>query len=219
MLLTAISCRAGAYFHRKSLPWVSATYFFGTAAATLVGAAGLLWMLGLRGWEDQAPLLMLIPIAYIVAARLYRGHTPEEPLVWCAHAATFVMLVSSVNSAIKGFLPISAAPLNLTLAAFAAEAAVFYGLAAAFRQKGFNVYLATIMASGAVWQLMKYFEVNNEYYTVAFALIGIALLIAYRLAVLERFQQGNLTGAMFQSANAWLSVAFVSAALETVFKE
>jgi hypothetical protein len=219
MLLTAIACRAGAYLHRKSLPWVSATYFFGTAAATLVGAAGLLWMLGLQGWEAQAPLLMLIPIAYIVAARLYRGHTAEMPMLWCAHMATAVMLVSSINSAIKGFMPIEAATLNLTLAVFAAEATVFYGLAAAFRQKGINVYLATIMASGAVWQLLKYFGVPNEYYTVAFALIGIGLLIAYRMAVLERFQQGGLAGAAFQSANAWLSVAFVSSALQTIADE
>jgi hypothetical protein len=219
MLLTAISCRAGAYFYRRSLAWVSAVYFFATAAATLVGAAGLLWVLGLTRWQDQAPLLMLIPIAYIVAARLYRGHTPENPLVWCAHAATAVMVVSSAVSTMlfKGFFgTVAGDPLNLALACFAAEAAIFYGLAAAFRQKGFNVYLATVMASGAVWQLFKFANVGNEYYTVAFALIGIALFIAYRLAVLERFQQGNLSRAMFQSANAWLSVAFVSAALQTI---
>jgi hypothetical protein len=220
MLLTAISCRAGAYFYRHSLPWVSAAYFFGTAAATLVGAAGLLWMLGLKTWEGQAPLLMLIPIAYIVAARLYRGHTPENPLVWCAHAATAVMLVSSIRAALEGFFdPVVAKSINLALAAFAAEAAIFYGLAAAFRQKGINVYLATVMASGAVWQLLKYANVNNEYFTVAFALIGIALLIAYRFAVLDRFKQGGLTGAMFQSANAWLSVAFVSSVLQTISEQ
>jgi hypothetical protein len=220
MLLTAIACRAGAYFHRKSLPWVSATYFFSTAAATLVGAAGLLWMLGLREWEQQAPLLMLIPIAYLVAGRLYRGHTAEMPMLWCAHAATAVMLVSSLRAALHGFFdPVVAKTTNLSLAAFAVEAAVFYGLAAAFRQRGINVYLATVMASGAVWQLLKFFDVNNEYYTVAFALIGIALLIAYRMAVLERFQQGGLAGAAFQSANAWLSVAFVSSALQTIADE
>jgi hypothetical protein len=217
MLLVAISCRAGAYFYRRALTWVSAVYFFGTAAATLVGAAGLLWMLGLQTWEKQAPLLMLIPIAYIVAARLYRGHTPENPLVWCAHAATAVMLVSSIRAALEGFFdPVVEKSINLALAAFAAEAAIFYGLAAAFRQKGFNIYLATIMASGAIWQLLKYANVNNEYYTVAFALIGIGLLIAYRFAILERFKQAMLTGAMFQSANAWLSVAFVSSVLQTI---
>jgi hypothetical protein len=217
MLLTAISCRVGAYVYRNSLPWVSAVYFFATAAATLVGAAGMLFVLHLTRWQDQAPLLMLIPIAYVVAARLYRGHTPEMPLLICAHAATAVMLVSSVSSAMTGFFETAAKdPLNLALAMFAAEGAVFYTLAAAFRQKGINVYLATIMASGAVWQLLKYFDVNNEYYTVAFALIGIALLIAYRMAVLERLRQGGLVGAAFQSANAWLSVAFVSSVLQTI---
>jgi hypothetical protein len=217
MLLTAISCRAGAYLYRKTLPPVSVAYFFGTAAATLVGAAGLLWVLGLQTWEGQAPLLMLIPILYIIAARLYRGHTPETPLVWCAHAATAVMIVSSVRTALEGcFDPVVAKSVNLTLALFAAEAAVFYTLAAIFRMKGFNVYFATVMASGAIWQLLKYANVDNEYYTVAFAIIGIALLVAYRFAVLERFKQSGLTAAAFQSANAWLSVAFVSSVLQTI---
>ena len=42
MFLTAVSCRIGAHLYRHSIPWLSTTYFFGTAAATLVGAAGLL---------------------------------------------------------------------------------------------------------------------------------------------------------------------------------
>ena len=67
---------------------------------------------------------MLIPIAYIAAARLYRGHTPERPLVWCAHAATVVMLVSSIRAALEGFFdPVVEKSINLALAAFAAEAA------------------------------------------------------------------------------------------------
>ena len=76
-------------------------------------------------------------------------------------------------------------PLNLLLAAFFAEAALFYALAAAFRRQGFNVYLGTAMACGAVWQLLLYWHVGPEYYTLTFALVGLALLVCYRLAVLE----------------------------------
>src|SRR5262249_59263369 len=80
MLLTAITCRVGAHLCRHSLPWVSTVYFFGTGAATLAGAAGLLALVGLPTWDKQAVILMLIPIAYLVASRLYRGHTAEQPL-------------------------------------------------------------------------------------------------------------------------------------------
>ena len=40
MLLTAISCRVGAYLYRQSQPRLAAVYFFATAAATLVGGDG-----------------------------------------------------------------------------------------------------------------------------------------------------------------------------------
>ena len=41
------------------------------------------------------PVLMLLPIAYLIAARLYRGHTPENPLIWVAHSATGVMIAAA----------------------------------------------------------------------------------------------------------------------------
>jgi hypothetical protein len=105
---------------------------------------------------------------------------------------------------------------NLLLALFWAEAAVFFGLAAAYRQYGFNIYLATAMACASVWQLLSYWDIGAEYYTVTFAALGMLLLIAYRLAVLEQFQQKGLAGAAFQCANGLMSLSFVAAALLTM---
>jgi hypothetical protein len=65
MLATAISCRIGAYLYRHTMARLSATYFFGTAAATIVAIAGLLAMINVRSWAVQAPILMLVPIAYL----------------------------------------------------------------------------------------------------------------------------------------------------------
>ena len=76
MAVTAVSCRIGAYLYRHERKDISTTYFFGTAAATLAGAAGLLVVAsdGKMPWHEQAPLLMIIPILYLIASRLYRGH-------------------------------------------------------------------------------------------------------------------------------------------------
>jgi hypothetical protein len=212
MLLTAVSCRVGAFLYRHDHPSVSLTYFFGTAAATMVGAAGLLFVLGLSRWEDQAPLLILIPILYVLAARLYRGHTAEKPLVWVGHAATAVMLVSSLGAAVKGFAPVHGQSLNLSLALFFAEAAVFYVLTAALHKQEAGVYLATAMACAAVWQLLKYTTLADEYYILTFAVVGLGLLIGYRFAALDR-QIGGLGKAAFISGNVLVSLAFVAAAL------
>ena len=48
MLVTALSCRVGAFLYRHEHPSVSWVYFFGTAAATMTGAAGLLNHLAAR---------------------------------------------------------------------------------------------------------------------------------------------------------------------------
>jgi hypothetical protein len=221
MLATAFSCRIGAYLYRHTMPHLSATYFFGTGAAMIVAIAGLLAVIGLRAWAVQAPILMLIPIAYLVSARLYRGHTAEKPLVWVAYAASGVMIVSVLAAALHVTaqvtdLVITGQSMNLLLALFWAEAAVFFGLAAAYRKHGFNIYLATAMACASVWQLLSYWEIGAEYYTVTFACLGMLLLIAYRLALLERFQQKGLSGAAFQCANGLMSLSFVAAALLTM---
>ena len=94
-----------------------------------------------------------------------------------------------------------------------AEAAAFYLLTALFRKQGVNVYLCTAAACGAVWQLLQYRQVLPEYYTLAFALAGLALLIGYRLPVWDR---ARLAQPAFDCANALMSLSFVAAALLTL---
>lgn len=214
MLAAALSCRASAHLFRHSHPGLSLTYFFGTGAATLVGAAGLLKVASpTMQWQDQAPLLMLIPVLYLLAARLYRGHTQEKPLIWVAHAATVVMLISSLGAAFKGFLLIKGQTLNLLLAAFFAEAAVFYLLEAVWRKHAAGVYACTATACAAVWQLLKWGGFADEYFILTFAVVGLLLLVVYRFAVLENVNLGGMARAAFQSGNALLSLAFVGGAL------
>ncbi len=216
MVATALSCRIGAYLTRRSRPVLSVLYFFGTMAATLLAAAGLL-VVSWPGspWEYQAPMLMLIPIAYIIAARLYRGHTPEKPLVWVGHAATGLMLLFSLGTAVWGFTVVEQQPLNLLLALFFAEAAVFYFLAAVLHQQSGAFYPFTLVGCAAIWQLLKYWGVADEYYTVAFAVAGLLLLIGYRLAMLDRYG-GRTSHAAFACGNVLLSLAFLTAALVSI---
>ena len=174
MFITAASCRVGAHLNRHAMPWLAAVYFFGTAAAVLMGLAGLLAINGVNTWDKMAPIMMVVPILYMISARLYRGHTQELPLVWVAHTATAVMIAAVLGAATHltpqhVFEPMSGKSLNLLLALFFSEATVFYGLAAAFRKQGINIYLGTAMACGAIWQLLQYWQVGAEYYTLTFA--------------------------------------------------
>lgn len=213
MALTAVASRVGAYLYRNSAKWLPTAYHFATAAATMVGAVALLAAFGLETWQEHAPIMMLIPIAYLVAAKLYGDRGPSEPLTWVAHTATVVMLISSMSSAFAGFTRIiEGQTLNLALAAFFAEAATFYGLATVFQRQPKCVHWATVMACGSLWQLMTYFGFSADAYLLTFAGIGLLLLIAYRFSVLEQTAAAPLAEAAFKAANSLLSLAFVSAA-------
>jgi hypothetical protein len=215
MVLTAGSCRMGAYVNRKSSPSLTAISLFSTAAATLIAATAVLAVLGLDHWYQHAPILMLIPIAYLAAARLYQGRPEAQPLVWVARAATAVMLAGSFASAFIGFTrPVEGQLLNLSLMIFFIEAAIYFALAAAWRSEAVGVHLSAAMLCGALWQLLTYFGVAGEFYTLTFAIVGLGLLVAYRLALLERFAGGRLVDATFQGANTLLSLSFVAAALQ-----
>jgi hypothetical protein len=218
MLLTTVACYIGAHLYRHSLPWLSTTYFFGAAAAMLVGAAGLFTILGFKTWDELAPVLMVIPILYLFTSLLIRGHSLENPLVWAAQSATAVIIASVLGASFHltpehVFEPATGMRLNLSLALVFAEAALFYALAAGFRKHGISVYLCAAAASGSVWQLLQYWQVGAEYYTLTFAIVGLILLIGYRLAMWE---WAGLAEPAFQCANALLSLSFVAAALLTL---
>jgi hypothetical protein len=218
MLLAAVASRVGAHLNRHSANWLPTSYHFATAASAMVGSVAALAAMGLETWQQHAPMMMLIPIAYLVAAKLYNDVSLSRSLTWVAHSATGVMLVSSLSSAFIGFgfVPgqVEHASLNLALAVFFAEATVFYGLATGFQRQPRFVHLSALMACGSLWQMMALCGIHGaEAYILAFALIGLALLVVYRFSILEQTGAAPLAEAAFQTANSVLSLAFVSAAM------
>ena len=76
-----------------------------------------------------------------------------------------------------------------------------YVLATVMQRQVWTIHLSAAMACGAVWQLLTYLGVPAEFYTLAFALVGLGLLVVYRFALLKHFAAGPLAGAAFQSGN------------------
>jgi hypothetical protein len=163
---------------------------------------------------------MLIPIGYLLASRLYRGHPSADPLAWVAHTATLVMIASVLGSALhitpRVIEPVVGQRLNLLLALFCAEAAIFYALAAILRKQGANIYMFTVMACGAIWQLLNFASLSTEWYPLAFAALGMALLVAYRFSAIEKFHHPMLAHAAYQCANALMSLSFIASILITL---
>ena len=226
MLVVAVSNRISAHISREVSLRQVAAYLFFSAAGLLLAAAGLLPLIGLEQWYQQAPLLMLIPIGYIIASRFWRGRIPERPLGWIAHTATgiilFHVLVASLQELGAVIRPVLEQTQNLLLGVVFAEAALFYALAGIFRKRSVNAYFAAAAGCGALWQWMGYFDVAGCYHTMVYAVLGLAGLVTARSLGLEQVTVYEETGektlstrgrglTAFQSGNAILSIAQLSA--------
>lgn len=229
MLLATVGNRASAHLLRRTNPRFSAAYFFLAAAAMVVAAAGSLRALGLSAWSEQAPWLMLLPIGYLLAARLWRGHSPERPLGWVAHAAAAVILVHVLVGSLEVIgsvvSPIQKNSLNLLLGLVFAEAALFYTLAAVIRRRSLNVYFAALAACGALWQFLGYQGIPGPYYAMLYSGLGVALLALARFLGIEQIEvygslgeKGRATRgrglAASQTGNAIVALAVLAAALQ-----
>ncbi len=230
MLLVAVSNRMSAWLFEEPSPRWSAVNLFGSAAALMLAAAGLLRTLEMQAWPQQAPWLMLFPIAYLLAARGWRGHRVERPLNWVAHTAALVILVHVLIAALEiaeqVVRPLQQSTDNLILGLVFLQAAVFYSLAAAFRRRSAHVYYAALAVCGALWQFVGYFGVPEAYYTMLYAVLGIVCLALARLLGLQRVlafqaptgEKGWVTRgrglAAFQMGNAILLIASLAAILQ-----
>jgi len=230
MLLVAVCNRISAFRLRVEDSKTSAIYFFLSAGSLIIAAAGMLRQYGLLTWTHQAPLLMLIPVGYLVASRLWIGQGPERPLVWIAHTATAVILVhglaATFNTLETVFQPIQGHFDNLLLAVVFGEAALFYMLAGLFRKRSGNVYFAAAAACASLWQAIGYWgRIDHCYYTMLYAVVGVSLIGISRVIGLELVETYAANGAkslrprgrglaLLQSGNAILIVALLAASLQ-----
>jgi len=235
MLVAAITSRISAWLYGATSSKTSATYLCFSAGGLVVAAAGLLRVLGLVFWHQQVPLLMLIPIGYLIASRLWRDRSPERPLGWVAHAATAVLLfhvgiamIASWETLESVFRPPAGQLSNLLLGITLLEAAVFYVLAAYLRRQSLNVYFAMICLCAGLWQLMGYSGFfSAPYYAMMYALLGLAFLVIARVLGIEQVTLYETFGEpikgirgkgfpAYQGGNAVLLVAFLAAVLQAL---
>ncbi len=154
--------------------------------------------------------MMLIPISHLLAAHFSGERAQAKLLRLVAHAAAAIMLLSSLDSAFAGLRRDESGTLNLSLALFFIEAAVFYGMVMRIEKRPQLVYVTTWMLCASLWQVLTYAGVAMQMFSTVFALFGVLLLVAYRLSFWERTGAQQLAEPFFQAANALVSLAMLS---------
>ena len=189
MAVVAACNRTAAWLFREASPRWAAAYLFFTGAALLIGAAGLLRAVGVDRWVTQAPLLMLVPIAYLAAMRLWRGRSPARPLYWVAQGGAAVILAHVAVATLREIAvldPVRGQAANLWLGLTFALAAAFYFLAALWRgDHRFNVPAGAAAATAALWQLLGYWDVPGEWHAAVYAGLGLTGILVARARGLE----------------------------------
>lgn len=228
MVVVTAANWASAWLVRRRDERSATAYFVLSALAAVVAAAGLLRMLGLTAWNQQAPWLMLVPVAYMVASRLWRGRPAERPLYWVAQGSGAIVVAQTLIGAasnLSTLLPRVGSTETLLLALVFVEATVLYGLGAIMHRRGLNLHAAMAAACGALWQMMGYLGVDSSYYAMLFAGLGVILLVVSRVLGLEESNQPQrgggsvpaLSGAglpAYQAGNAVICVALLAAFLQ-----
>lgn len=227
MLVVAVANRISAWVYQQRSPSLAAVYLFFAAAALVVSAGGTLRMWEIQEWYRQAAIMMLVPLGYIVAAVFWRGQSPERPVTWIAHLATWGILIHVLLESLP--LAFRDGPkddlVHLYLAAILLETSIFYAIAATTRRNVLDTYLCAAATAGALWQGMLSLEVPQEYYTTAVALLGLAGLAVGRWLGIEKQQvfdhqgvpttvAGGTGAPILRSGHALLSLALLIALMK-----
>jgi hypothetical protein len=126
---------------------------------------------------------------------------------------------------LRSFAPMDGLRSSLMLGLVFTEVAAFYFLAGIFRARTGNFYLAAAAACGALWQFLGYYGIDERYYTMLYAGLGLACLVASRALGLERVAVYRLNSLktwvprgrglhVFQCGNGILSVACLAALMQ-----
>ena len=231
MIFVAVCNRVMSLLLQKQSQRAAGTHVFLSAASVLIAAASLARILHVESWTQQAPLVMLVPLAYLFAARLWKGRNWEYPVAISAQVGAAVILWHVLFNTVLFRIgqnifvePVFNSQDNIWLGLVFVEAAVFYVLYAVFFRQSVNIYLATTAACAAVWQFANYRGMEEAYYTMAYASLGLIFLAVARAmqprdalpAVGEAPQSSELTTATatLHSANGLLSLAFIAAILQ-----
>jgi len=200
MVVIAAGNRISSWIFEQSKAWFAAAYLFLSASGLMIAAVALLRAMDWVQWTHRAPVVLVIPIFYLIGSRFWRGKPAERPLYWVAQTATAVIFYhmlcyhgyAGTRVSFFDVTPQDTDALLLSLVFL--EATLFYTLAALFQRRSNNVYLAAVALCAAMWQLLGYAGLPDVYYARVYIGVGVILLGLSRWLGLEKKQVYSAAG-------------------------
>ncbi len=185
----ALACCLGISLTRSRFVYLSVIYAICSCFAFLLASFGGLELMNLEPWDVAGPLLMLIPVGYLVISpRFSNGNrTSFEIASQCgASLLTLAVLVSAYGISLRRIEPLAGQASEIMLSLFLMEVSLFYGLYAIITKRYFVSYLALLAGCTAIVQIQHYWGTSYELTLFTFGSIGMLMILFDRLLELAR---------------------------------
>ncbi|QDU75623.1 hypothetical protein Pan97_26570 [Bremerella volcania] len=213
---TAASGWIGYWLTQNRQNYLNAIYAVSSCAAVLLASFGGLALLQWEAWDLAGPLLMMVPLGYLLISTRYanQSRTHLQLAAVCGTCLlTVAVLVLAYGLSIRRIEPLTGHASEMMLAAFLLEVSLFFGMYSISSKQSAGNFLALLAGSAAVVQFEHYLGTSYEFGLFTFGLIGLVVLFVDRLFELENSESSNGNRSFGLSGQLLLSIAGMGSVL------
>jgi len=207
---TALASGLGIWRTQGRQRVLGMTYAVCSSVALLLGSFSGLALLGWEAWDLAGPVLMIIPLGYLVLATRFDkvGRTNWEAAAACGTTLlTTAVVPSAYGLSIRRMEPLSGQASELMLSVFLLEVCLFYAVYSVVSNRSFASFMALLAGSAAVVQFEHYLGTSYEMGLFSFGVIGLVVVLVDRLLSLTHSEADPKQSSFGLSGQVLLSLA------------
>lgn len=207
---TALACWIGCGLTRDRQANLNLTYAISSCIAVLLSAFGVIAMFKWEAWDLAGPLLMFVPLGYLLASTRSGGHSRtglQSAAVCGTSLLTLAILVSAYGLTIRRIEPITGHASEVMLAVFLLEVSLFFAVYSITCKQPVGSFLALLAGSAALVQIEHYLGTSYEVGLFTFGVIGLIVVFADRLLELGESVTSSRSASLGLSGQLLLSLA------------
>lgn len=206
----ALACWIGFGLTRDRQTYLSLAYSISSCIAVLLTSFGVFAMFNWEAWDLAGPMLMIVPLGYLLASTHSEGQTRtalQSAAVCGTSLLSLSVLVSAYGLEIRRTEPLTGQASELMLAAFLLEVCLFFAIYSITCKQPAGSFLALLAGSAAIVQFEHYWGTSYELGLFTFGVIGLIVVFVDRLLELGDSRTQDKCGSLGFSGQLLLSLA------------